>query len=171
MCLSDGRVGCAPLLRWKPLLPDLRLANQGPTNEVFSCDLFIRRSIYVAKCNQSVVRCVRDPCSDGLVVHWAGPARGWPFYLKRESFWVSGNRSSMKYQFRTRVGLLTIAPHPRLTKLVQLWLGSFLLGSFNSAHLAAEALKTGKTGCPAIDKLPPEDRPAQLTDWTHATGD
>ena len=71
----------------------------------------------------------------------------------------------MKYQFKSRVGLVMLTPHERLAKLTQLWLGSFLIGTYDSLNGAVLAVKNGKTGCGALDKLPVEERPAALTDW------
>ena len=72
---------------------------------------------------------------------------------------------AMTYQYKCKIGLLTISPHSSLPKLHQLWLGSYLLGTYNSAAAAAAAVDNSKTSCAALDKLPREERPEGLAAW------
>jgi hypothetical protein len=69
----------------------------------------------------------------------------------------------MKYQFKTHIGPLEIAPHPKLSGLSRLFLGSFLLGTYKSATVAAEVVASRKTGCEAVDVM--ENCPSNLADW------
>jgi hypothetical protein len=71
----------------------------------------------------------------------------------------------MTYQFKTKAGVLTIAPHVSKPRLVQLWLGSYLIGTYGSVASAAEVMKNAKTGCSIIDRLHPEDRPTGVSEW------
>lgn len=73
--------------------------------------------------------------------------------------------NNMKYQFNSRVGLVSLTPHDRLAQLCQLWLGSFLIGTYSSLATAAAAVSNGKTGCSALDRLPSTERPASLAEW------
>ncbi len=73
--------------------------------------------------------------------------------------------SGMEYYFHSKLGLLSIVPHPELPSAVELRIGGKVWASYISAEFAADAVSSALTDHKELDALSAADRPAKLVDW------